>query len=154
MSAPHLGPSPAQVTLMGHNIAAKIVAARARRRKRVRVAIGAGVLMAGVAITAAGIAVAAAPPEVQATGYTCFATDDPNGVFHVVPYPDDLPAPAPDQRVTAALEMCALGFSMNGVQAPHPTVCELPDFRLAVFPNQFGLEAEEFCASLGLGRPE
>ena len=151
MSEPQLGPSPAQITLMGHNISAKIVAARARRRKRIRLVIGGAALATVLGITGAAVAVATAPPEVQAKGYTCFAADDPAGVFHVVPYPDDLPAPAPDQRVLAALEMCALGFSMNGIQAPHPTVCTLPDLRLGVFPNTRGLEAVEFCRSLGLG---
>jgi hypothetical protein len=151
MSAPQLGPSPAQITMMGHNISARIVAAKWRRRRRVRLTIAAAGLAAGVAVTAAGIGVAAAPPDVQARGFTCYTVDDLSGVFHVVPYPQDLPAPSPSERVAAALEMCDLGYGMNGVQAPHPTACVLPDLRIGVFPNLRGLEAGEFCESLGLG---
>ena len=153
MSEPNLGPSPAQITLMGHNIVARIAARTARRRRRVRIAIAGGAIAVGLGITAATIGITAAPPEVQAIGYSCYVADDLGAEFHVMPYPDGLEPPAGAERIAAALAMCDIAFGQYGVQVPDPTVCELRDLRLAVFPNSERLDADELCTSLGLGLP-
>lgn len=151
MSAPPLGPSPAQIRLMGHNIAAEIAARRVRRRRHARIAIAAAGLAIGLVVTAAGIRVATAPADVQMTGYSCYQADDPRGISDSIGYPDDIEPPTAAERVDAAIEMCLIAFGHNGVHAPDPTVCELPDLRLGVFPNTFRVEDTELCRSLGLG---
>jgi hypothetical protein len=153
MSEPNLGPSPAQITLMGHNIVAKIAARRARRRRRVRFAVAGGVVAVGLGITAATIGITAAPPGIQATGYSCYVADDLGADFHVMPYPDDLTPPPGPERIAAALELCDIAYGMHGVQVSDPTVCELRDLRLGVFPNTERLEPRALCTSLGLGLP-
>ena len=151
MSEPNLGPSPAQITMMSHNIAARIEAAVRGRRKRTRVALAAGVAAVGIALRAAGVVVAIAPPEVRATGFTCFSGDDLGSDYDVIAMTDgELPAEGAE-RVEAARELCLVSFGMTGVAAPAPTVCELADHRLAVFPNQARLDEDEFCVALGLG---
>jgi hypothetical protein len=120
----------------------------------VRLAIAGGAMAVGLGITAATIGIAAAPPEVQATGYSCYVADDLGADVHVMPYPDGIEPPAGAERIAAALEMCDIAFGMNGVQVAEPTVCELRDLRLGVFPNSERLDADELCTSLGLGRAE
>jgi hypothetical protein len=151
MSAP-LGPSPAQITIMGHNIEARIVAATARRRRQVRFTIAAAAVSVGVALTAAGIGVATVPPDVQAASFSCFSADDlrstPVGVDAVDGVEHEGAA-----RVAAALAACGVIFGLDGIQAPDPTACELADLRIGVFPNVEEIDADEFCGALGLGRP-
>jgi len=152
MSAPQLGPTPSQVTMMGHNISARIVAAKARRRRRVRLTVAAGAVALGLGITAAAIGVATAPSASRASMFWCYPADDlsssPTGIDAF-----DGVVPARTERVDAALAACDYVFGMNGIQTPDPTACELPDLRLGVFPNFERVDADEFCASLGLGSP-
>jgi len=152
MSAPQLGPSPAQITIMGHNISARIVAVKARRRRRVRMAIGAAALAIGLGVTAAGIRAATAPPAIQASMFSCYSVDDPRSDPTGIDAFDGIVHEGTD-RVEAALEACSYIFGQDGVQTPGPTACELPDLRLGVFPNVEQVADDEFCASLGLGRP-
>lgn len=152
MSAPLLGPSHAQITMMGHNISARIVAARARRRRQIRLTIAAGAVTVGVALSAAGIGVATAPPAVQETVFSCFPVDNPGSTVASISALDGLAHEGAD-RVHAALEACTYLYGFNGVQSPDPTACELPDLRLGVFPNLEKVDDEEFCRSLGLGLP-
>lgn len=153
MSAPPLGPSPAQITFMGHNIAARIAALRARRRRRTRLAIVGSVVAVGVALTAAGIAVATAPADVRATTFTCFTADDPGSTSVSMSLLDEQVGLEGDELVAAVLESCDIAFGMSGVTTPAPTACELADGRLGVFPNLPRLDPVAFCTSLGLGRP-
>lgn len=153
MSTPPLGPSPAQITIMGHNIAARISALRTRRRRRIRLAIAGSVVAVGVALTAAGIAVATAPADVRATTFTCFTTDDPGSTSVSMTLLEEQVGLEGDALVTAVLESCDIAFGMSGVATPAPTVCELADGRLGVFPNVRLLDPVAFCTSLGLGLP-
>jgi len=152
MSAPQLGPTPSQITMMGHNISARIVAAKARRRRQVRVTVAAGAVALGLGITAAGIGVATAPPATRASMFSCYPADDlgssPTGIDAF-----DGIVPESTERVAAALAACDYVFGVNGVPTPDPTACELPDLRLGVFPNVERVDDEEFCTSLGLGLP-
>jgi len=152
MSAANLGPSPAQITIMGHNISARILAAKARRRRRARLAVAAGAVTVGVALTAAGIGVATAPPAVQATMFTCFPMDDPRSTPTGINALDGVEHEGA-ARVAAALAACDFVFGLDGVQTPDPTACELPDLRLGVFPNVRQVDDDEFCRDLGLGLP-
>jgi hypothetical protein len=151
MSAP-LGPSPAQITIMGHNISARIVAAKARHRRQVRLTIAAGAVTVGVALTAAGIGVASAPPDVQAASFSCFSADDLRSTAAGVNALDGAVHEGAE-RVAAALAACDVVFGLDGIQTPDPTACELADLRIGVFPNVDEIEADEFCQVLGLGRP-
>ncbi|HWH97331.1 MAG TPA: hypothetical protein VNS80_03105 [Pseudolysinimonas sp.] len=153
MSEPKLGPSNAQITFMSHNISARIAKTRVRRRRRIELGIAAGGVVVGIALTAAGILVTSAPSAVQATGYSCFVADDPRSNYAVMPLPGDVEPPVGDERIALALEMCNVAFERDGTEAPYPTVCELPDLRLAVFPNLRAVGGTEFCTSLGLGTP-
>jgi hypothetical protein len=153
MSEPNLGPSPAQITLMGHNIVAAIAARRARRRRQMRIAVAAGAVSLALGMTAGAVGISIAPTELQESAFTCFLTDDPRGAFANVQNFDDLSGMDAAERVTLALESCAIGFGDAGVPAPQPTACELRDLRLGVFPNSERLDAAELCTSLGLGLP-
>lgn len=149
-----LGPSPAQVARMSDRIATRIVELRRRRRRRVRVAIATGSLLAIGSLTAAGFAVSRSEPEVRAAGYACYFADDRNTQPQVIGFPTDLEPPTTTTgQVAAALELCDIAYGAHGQTVTDPVVCELPDLRLAVFPNARALDGDEFCASLGLGDP-
>ncbi|WP_395638179.1 hypothetical protein [Pseudolysinimonas sp.] len=152
MSTP-LGPSPSQITMMGHNIVAKIAARTKRRRRRVRVAVATASLGLGLGLTAAAIGVASAPPEVLSSAFSCFPSDDLNGPVAIMGSSDDLRDLDESGRLALALELCSIAFSTQGVVSPQATACELPDLRLAVFPNVGRVDAVDFCTSLGLGLP-
>jgi hypothetical protein len=154
MSDPKLGPSPAQIAMMGHNITARIATGAARRRRRIRAGLAATVVATGLAITAAAIGVATATPEAQAAAYFCYLADDLGADWAAFGPLDGGPPPTGNTaRVASALESCEYGFGFFGVQAPAPTACELPNLQLAVFPNLERADATTFCTSLGLGLP-
>ena len=150
MSEPNLGPSPAQITIMGHNIAARISTRRRQRRRTARLALAGGALLVGVTLTAAVYAVASAPREVQAGTFNCYSADALDSEFSAVWFGDHAVTAA--ARIAAAVEACEISYGMDGVLAPQPTACELPDLRLAVFPNVERIDdVEAFCTALGLG---
>lgn len=155
MSAPGLGPSPTQIARMRARIAEGVARRTRERRRRARLTMAVSAAALAALVTAGSIVVATWPREVTAGGYLCFVADDPAATSHSIGYPTDLEPPetAPE-RVAAALEMCAIAYGAEGITAPHPTVCELPDLRLAVFPNLRSVDDAEFCASLGLGIPD
>lgn len=151
---PALGPSPAQVARMSNRIAARIVELRRRRRRRVRVAIATGSLIVIGSLTAAGIAVSRSEPEVRAAGYSCYFSDDLTQQPQVIGFPTDLEPPTTTAGlVAAALELCDIAYGAQGITVTDPVVCELPDLRLAVFPNARALDGDELCRALGLGPP-
>jgi hypothetical protein len=153
MSAPLLGPSAAQITMMGHNIAARIAEATRRRRRRRRLTVAGAVLGAGLALSAAGIGVAIAPPAVQASVVTCYFTDDTGGQFMSLNVLDEHLGASGQGRLEVAIQTCALAYGSEGVHTTDPAVCELRDLRLAVFPNADALGDDALCRKLGLGRP-
>jgi hypothetical protein len=151
MSDPLLGPSPAQITMMGHTISARIAAAALRRRRRRRIAIATVALGVGAALTAAAIGVATAPPAAQTSGITCFLADDARGEATSTDLFDEQRGAEGAQLVTYAIEQCAVIYGLKGLETPDPVACELPDLRLAVFPNLEGTDASVLCRTLGLG---
>jgi hypothetical protein len=152
MSEPNLGPSPAQITIMGHNITARITARRTQRRRNARLALAGGALLVGVTLTAAVYAVASAPRDAQAGTFSCYSADDLGSDFSAVAFGDHAVTDA--ARVAAALEACEISYGLDGVIAAQPTACELPDLRLAVFPNVETVDdVAAFCTALGLGTP-
>lgn len=154
MSDPKLGPSAAQITMMGHNISSRITALRARRRRRARLLAAAGGLVVVGALTAAVIAVRPVPEEIHGVYITCFHADDPGSTFSSSSALEDADLSTVAGRIDAALTVCDLLYGQAGVFAPAPTVCELRDLRVAVFPNQALIDdPEKFCTSLGLGLP-
>lgn len=153
MSAPTLGPSAAQITMMSHNITARIAEAARRRRRRQRIAIAGAAVGAGLAVTAAGIGVAAIAPAEQGFATSCYLTDDPRGEFTSIVFLDEQSSADDPEPAAFAIEACAVVYGNEGVLAPDPTVCELPDLRLGVFPNARALDDAAFCRALGLGLP-
>jgi len=153
MSVPGLGPSPAQITMMGRNIAARIAEATRRRRRRRRIAIGGMIVAVGLALTAAGPVVASVPPAVQDAVVVCFSDDDVRSDYASIEILPELRGARGDRLVGIAVDTCAVVYGNRGVFAPDPTVCELPDLRLGVFPNLRALDHAAFCRGLGFGLP-
>lgn len=149
-----LGPSRAQIARMRGNITTLIREAQRRRRRRARVALGATAAVVAASLTA-GIVASVLPDEIVAGAYVCFEADSLDATPHGMPYPVDLTPPTTTAgQVEAALLLCAIAFEREGVEAPDPTVCRLPDLRLGVFPNLDRRDDREFCSSLGLLDPE
>lgn len=150
MTAPQLGPTDAQISLMGHNIEMLIRTETRRRRRRTRVGLAVTALGAAVSISAASILVTPASPELQQSYFDCYTTADPSQypVDKVVFDAADLPSGLP--RAQFAIQNCALSYEVHRVLVPNPTPCLLPDLRVGVFPNEAGEEPAAFCATLGL----
>ncbi len=149
-----LGPSRAQIARMRGNITALILESRRRRRRHARLALGA-TAAAVAAVLTAGIVERVFPDEIVAGAYVCYTADSTGSAAHGMPYPLDLEPPSTTQgQVDAALLLCGLAYAREGVDAPDPTACRLPDLRLAVFPNVARLEHHAFCTSVGLLHPE
>lgn len=149
MTAADLGPSPAQITLMEQRIGARTRHLDRIRRIRTRVAVGVAVLGLAAAVTGAAVAIAAAGAPEQARVFDCHLTADPAGDAGRIGFDDQ--GIDPGSRVDLAVALCADRYALLGETVPNPTACELPDLRLAVFPNVEQLSEEDFCASLGLG---
>lgn len=149
MTTHELGPSAAQIALMGQRIDAGTRRIDRVRRVRTRIAVGAAVLGLAAAITGAAVAIAAAGAPEQARVFDCHLTADPAGEAGRIWF-DDQGLDA-GSRVELAVTLCADRYALLGETVPQPTACELPDLRLAVFPNVERLDEEAFCASLGLG---
>lgn len=149
MTVHEIGPSAAQIALMGQRIDAGTRRIDRRRRIQTRLALAAAALGLAAAVTGAAIAVAAAGPTEQARVFDCHLTADVDGVVGRIGFDDQ--GVDPGSRVELALALCADRFEVLGESVPNPTACELPDLRLAVFPNVDRLDEEDFCASLGLG---
>lgn len=148
MTVHEIGPSPAQIALMGQRIDAGARRIDRRRRIQTRIALGAAVLGLASAVTGAAVAVAAAGAAEQARVFDCHLTADPAGDAGRIWFDDQ--GIDPGSRVDLAVALCADRYELLGESVPFPTACELPDLRLAVFPNVDRLEEEAFCASLGL----
>jgi hypothetical protein len=151
-AAERLGPTPAQITMMSHNISAVIDRRASRRRRRLRAAtagVGLAALL-GAAITAGTMSVSRAPEQTLDDTFDCFVTPDPGGVVSRVSFLDEVTEEYGSRR-EFALELCETVYRNRGTDVPNPTVCELPNLRLAVFPNAGNDPDDEFCTALGLG---
>lgn len=155
MSDPKLGPSPAQIAMMGHNIQAQLDDRARRRRRRTRgLALGVGLaLLIGGSVTAAALAVRPAPDEQIRYLVDCYPTpaitpDDFGRVLFLPEENDDVPFGS-----EFALMQCLRAYEREQIDAPNPTVCELADLRLGVFPNPEDIPQEQFCVALGLHAP-
>lgn len=146
-----LGPTPQQIDGMGRTIAARLDGATRRRRRR-RIGAGSAIALAalaGACLTASAVAVRSAAPEQIRYAVDCYTVADPRAEHGVVAYfPEEQEQPFGDEF---ALQQCLRGYAREGDAVPHPTVCELADLRLGVFPNRDDLPPERFCATLGLG---
>lgn len=151
-----LGPSSAQITIMGHNIAAAITDVARRRRRRARLVIAGTAAAIALGVSAAAIAISAVPPEYQAGTFRCYTSEDLSGPPIWISYTDPDGASSADPSGTSeiALEVCAAEYDQIGITVHNPTVCELPDLRLAVLPNARDEDPDEFCPALGFGVPE
>lgn len=153
MSDPRLGPTSAQITMMGHLIHARIDDGRRRRRRRRLTALVGGLALAvGVAVTAAAIAVRPAPDDQVRYLVDCHPEPALTEEYSRVLYLPDEDSDVPFGSEFALLQ-CTRIYERMGVDAPNPTVCELSDLRLGVFPNRDELPADEFCLRLGLAAP-
>lgn len=155
MSDPKLGPSPAQIAMMGHNIQAQLGDRARRRRRRTRgLALGIGLgLLIGGSVTAAALAVRPAPAEQIRYVVDCYpapaVSADFGRVLFLPEENDDVPFGS-----EFALMQCIRTYEREQIDAPNPTVCELADLRLGVFPNPEAIPREQFCVALGLHAPD
>lgn len=147
-SASQLGPSAAQITMMGHNISAAIATETRRKRRRIRLGLlGTGVATA-LALTAAGIAVATAPDAMRAGTFACYTADDLAADVRSIGLTEDSLDPS-IPRTDLAVAACAIEYARVDIPLVDPAVCELPDGRLAVFPDVADRD-DGLCAALGL----
>lgn len=142
------------------NVAENIRKQARRRTLTHRLGIAAAAVVLGGAVTAATLQVAPAPRSAINNSADCYDVDNVSanhGMAVWGPSIDDVPLVPLTDRVRTALELCqdvlnrAQGSS--AVDLPQLTACQLPDNRLAVFPNREKKTDADLCALVGLHVP-
>lgn len=161
-----LPPTDQQVAAMRQHVMTEIVTVSKRRRRRAGLTLGAA-LLGTVALTGGAFAVTQASVQNRNNTVECFTVADP-GAEHATATIADNDTDTSNtltpvqQRVQNAVAQCEAGWNAvptdpNAPAAtadvPHPTVCQLGDGRLAVFPNKNNESTSSFCAGLELAVP-
>jgi len=157
-----LPPTDQQIARMRSVILSEIASTRKPHR---RLAI-AGALAIGTALVAgaAAIAITQATPREMNYSVDCYTTTnlaDAHGTTMLIDGAATELMPL-EERIASALETCHLSWNAVPTEplpgwAPtvviNPTVCQLRDGRLGVFPNEDDLSADTLCRRIGVMPP-
>lgn len=161
-----LPPTDQQVAAMRQHVMTEIVTVSKRRRRRAGFTLGAA-LLGTVALTGGAFAVTQASVQNRNNTVECFTMADSSAEHATATLADNdantnSTLTPTQQRVQHAIAQCEAGWNAvptdpdapaATVDVPHPTVCQLGDGRLAVFPNEDDENTSSFCAGLELAVP-
>lgn len=159
-----LGPTEAQASSMRTVILSEIARQRAARKRNRRLTIGAIALVAAIGSGASAIAITQATTREMNYSVDCYTVADlgaPHGTTTLIDGPSDSLLTIED-RVAGALAACETSWkavptvkepSWRPIEVTNPTVCQLRDGRLAVFPNERWETDAQFCRQLGIAAP-
>jgi len=136
---------------------------RNRRRGHRVIALGATGAVA-LAATAGGIIVNPSPAESLDSYFDCHHSLDRQaswgGALAYFPEEAKKGPLTLEARMAKAIDICKTGWAVGEVNSdwkpiavPNPTVCQLPDRRLSVWPNPQGLSPKDLCWSVALSVP-
>lgn len=159
-----LGPTQAQTSSMRTVILSEIARQRAARKRTRRLTIGAIALVVVVGTGASAIAITQATTREMNYTVDCYTVADlgaPHGTTTLIDGSSNSLLTIED-RVSGALAACETSWnavptekepSWRPIDVPNPTVCQLRDGRLAVFPNENNASNDELCRRIGIATP-
>ncbi|WP_344297970.1 hypothetical protein [Agromyces neolithicus] len=145
-------------------ILGEIARQRTARMRNRRLTIGAIALVAAIGTGASAIAITQATTREMNYSVDCYTVADlgaPHGTTTLLDGPSDSLLTIED-RAAGALAACETSWkavptekepSWRPIEVPNPTVCQLRDGRLAVFPNENNAPDDELCRQIGISVP-
>lgn len=159
-----LGPTEAQASSIRTVVLSEIARRRAARKRNRRLTIGAIALVAVFGTGAGAIAITQAATQEMNYSVDCYTVADVSAPRNTTTLIDGASKSllTLDDRVAGAIAACETSWSAVPTEpepgwvptvVSNPTVCQLRDGRLAVFPNEDNVSEQELCRQVGVSVP-